>query len=520
MPIVSRCGRDRTVEVHSVPALHHLGTARPEAEHEAAPRQRLHRHRGHCQHRRRARADLGDARRERDALRLGREVGERGQRIKPHASGGRPCSAPSRSASTTKAASSGDVTTAPIATRIRARYLRSLRSWNCATRTDPRLRRRWRRGDRRPGVGARQRHQLAGAVQQRVLRCGVARRGVRGRPRVAICGTQSPSGDRRVGDDGDDRQNSNPAGVWLGDRRSGRAVLVVADPFAVRRGGRADPMDADGTGVQWDQRGHRRDAREGVQDPPPAARRAPSEHAGDARRHQAGGGRPDEFVVAEVGTTMDATNLDNDLRNPAHGLVRDRVGPRVRVHPGTGKRRAEPPHDLACDDQPRWHPHVTGVGALWVDGSFWFETGERTRKGRNLARDPRCTLASRPRLRPRHRRRSAQGHGPGRRSRRWPPAGPPADGRLVSTRAGSPSPRSSALLRPDRRHGSCTASTAHTGPRSPPSSLAERRAGVLAGVWRTGCARDGWDGRRRAHRAPFSHRFGDEAAPFPRRETL
>ena len=38
-------------------------------------------------------------------------------------------------------------------------------------------------------------------------------------------------------------------------------------------------------------------------------------------------------------------------------------------------------------------PHVTGVGALWADGTFWFETGERTRKGRNLGRDPRCTLS-------------------------------------------------------------------------------------------------------------------------------
>src|SRR4051795_6943077 len=38
-------------------------------------------------------------------------------------------------------------------------------------------------------------------------------------------------------------------------------------------------------------------------------------------------------------------------------------------------------------------PHVTGVGALWVDGAFWFETGERTRKARNIARDPRCTLS-------------------------------------------------------------------------------------------------------------------------------
>ena len=38
-------------------------------------------------------------------------------------------------------------------------------------------------------------------------------------------------------------------------------------------------------------------------------------------------------------------------------------------------------------------PHVTGIGALWLDGAFWFETGEHTRKGRNVARDPRCTLS-------------------------------------------------------------------------------------------------------------------------------
>src|SRR3954471_7126921 len=38
-------------------------------------------------------------------------------------------------------------------------------------------------------------------------------------------------------------------------------------------------------------------------------------------------------------------------------------------------------------------PHVTGIGALWADGAFWFETGEHTRKGRNVTRDPRCTLS-------------------------------------------------------------------------------------------------------------------------------
>src|ERR671926_902834 len=38
-------------------------------------------------------------------------------------------------------------------------------------------------------------------------------------------------------------------------------------------------------------------------------------------------------------------------------------------------------------------PHVTAVGALWLDGAFWFQTGARTRKGRNVTRGPRCSIA-------------------------------------------------------------------------------------------------------------------------------
>jgi hypothetical protein len=38
-------------------------------------------------------------------------------------------------------------------------------------------------------------------------------------------------------------------------------------------------------------------------------------------------------------------------------------------------------------------PHVTPVGALWLEGTFWFQTGTGTRKGRNVARDPRCSVA-------------------------------------------------------------------------------------------------------------------------------
>lgn len=63
----------------------------------------------------------------------------------------------------------------------------------------------------------------------------------------------------------------------------------------------------------------------------------------------------------------------------------------VTQAPGTGGPDRHTCWLATIDDD--GSPHVTGIGALWVDGAFWFETGERTRKGRNLARDPRCSLS-------------------------------------------------------------------------------------------------------------------------------
>ena len=38
-------------------------------------------------------------------------------------------------------------------------------------------------------------------------------------------------------------------------------------------------------------------------------------------------------------------------------------------------------------------PHVTAVGAIWLDGTFWFQTGAGTRKAGNVERQPRCSVA-------------------------------------------------------------------------------------------------------------------------------
>jgi hypothetical protein len=90
---------------------------------------------------------------------------------------------------------------------------------------------------------------------------------------------------------------------------------------------------------------------------------------------------------------MDATNLADLYKLPLvdWDLIEARLDQGVSQAPETGG-----PNRHTC-----WlatinrdgSPHVTGVGGIWADGAFWFETGEHTRKGTNLARDPRCTLS-------------------------------------------------------------------------------------------------------------------------------
>lgn len=97
---------------------------------------------------------------------------------------------------------------------------------------------------------------------------------------------------------------------------------------------------------------------------------------------------------AGVGPTpMDATNLADlyDLPLVDWEFVTDGLDAGLSQAPGTGgpDRHTFWLTTLDADGS----PHVTGIGALWVHGAFWFETGETTRKGRNLARDPRCTLS-------------------------------------------------------------------------------------------------------------------------------
>jgi Pyridoxamine 5'-phosphate oxidase len=43
--------------------------------------------------------------------------------------------------------------------------------------------------------------------------------------------------------------------------------------------------------------------------------------------------------------------------------------------------------------RPDGRPHVAGIGALWIDGKIYFTSGAGTRKSRNLAENPNCTIS-------------------------------------------------------------------------------------------------------------------------------
>ncbi|AHH17320.1 hypothetical protein NONO_c25250 [Nocardia nova SH22a] len=90
---------------------------------------------------------------------------------------------------------------------------------------------------------------------------------------------------------------------------------------------------------------------------------------------------------------MDATNLDNRAEAPVQewASVTQVLDSGLDGAPGSGgpDRFTTWLTTLNADGS----PHATAVGAVWVDGAYWFQTGAPTRKSHNLARDPRCSLA-------------------------------------------------------------------------------------------------------------------------------
>jgi hypothetical protein len=97
---------------------------------------------------------------------------------------------------------------------------------------------------------------------------------------------------------------------------------------------------------------------------------------------------------------FDAMGMTNDTREPISTRNLDQYG--SAVLPWSRAR------DILANDTPRadltffvstvrpdGRPHSAGVGAVWVDNALYFVGGPGTRRSRNLAASPACTVSVR-----------------------------------------------------------------------------------------------------------------------------
>ena len=84
---------------------------------------------------------------------------------------------------------------------------------------------------------------------------------------------------------------------------------------------------------------------------------------------------------------VEVTNLDRygsaalPWSRPRDRLAGEPAGPEIPFFLGTSR--------------PDGRPHAAGIGALWFDGDLYFTSGPATRKARNLAVNPACTISVR-----------------------------------------------------------------------------------------------------------------------------
>jgi PPOX class probable F420-dependent enzyme len=85
---------------------------------------------------------------------------------------------------------------------------------------------------------------------------------------------------------------------------------------------------------------------------------------------------------------------------PGYGVLAADAGSGL-ISWSEAERRLTVSHDYWCATvRPDGRPHVMPVWGVWLDSRLWFSSSLGSRKARNLAADPRCTLTTDDALNP------------------------------------------------------------------------------------------------------------------------
>ena len=77
---------------------------------------------------------------------------------------------------------------------------------------------------------------------------------------------------------------------------------------------------------------------------------------------------------------------------PGYGITKSRVG--TLPWKWAVKKLTESRQYWMMTVRPDGRPHAMIIWGLWFDGAFWFGTGSKTQKARNLAKNPHCIVGT------------------------------------------------------------------------------------------------------------------------------
>jgi hypothetical protein len=77
---------------------------------------------------------------------------------------------------------------------------------------------------------------------------------------------------------------------------------------------------------------------------------------------------------------------------PGYGITKSRVG--TLPWKWAVKKLTESRQYWMMTVRPDGRPHAMIIWGLWFDGAFWFGTGGKTQKARNLAKNPSCVVGT------------------------------------------------------------------------------------------------------------------------------
>lgn len=78
---------------------------------------------------------------------------------------------------------------------------------------------------------------------------------------------------------------------------------------------------------------------------------------------------------------------------PGYGLLPEDQGAGLLPWSWATERMGNSHSYWLSSNRPDGAPHLMAVWGVWLDNTFYFSTGSRSTKSRNLRRDPRCSVA-------------------------------------------------------------------------------------------------------------------------------